>query len=310
VEPDGLAITNKHVVNDQSADYSAVLRDGTEYDVEVISRDPLNDLAVIQLHKKNGTDENKDRRTGDERDFGKKPEDLARVSLGDSDAVKVGQRVLAIGNARGEYENTVTAGIISATGREIQASDGSGQFRETLSGLLQTDAAINFGNSGGPLINLAGQVIGVNTAVDAAANGIGFAIPINELKPVVQSVQKYGKIVRPILGVRHIVLNKEKAEQFGITGVEYGALIVGDRTKGEFAVVPGSPAEKAGLKIDYVILSVDGEKITEDNPLQGVVRAHKPGDVLVLSVWREGKTIELKVKLEEAKEEKAPAPGQ
>lgn len=303
VSDDGFSITNKHVVNDPEADYTAITSTGKEYDIEILSQDPLNDLAIIQLHEKSGRD--KDRKTGTARNFGAKAKGLQTIKLGDSNTLKVGQKVFAIGNARGEYENSVTAGIISAIGRQIEASDQMGGFRETLSNLIQTDAAINFGNSGGPLINLAGEVIGVNTAIDASAAGVGFAIPINEVKAVLDSVSKYGKIVRPILGVRHIMLNKEKAEQLGLKGLEYGALIAGDRTKGEFPVVPGSPAEKAGLRVDDVILEVDSEKIDENTALQSVVRRHKPGDTLKLKVWRAGSTFDVNVKLDELQGEKA-----
>ena len=173
---------------------------------------------------------------------------------------------------------------------------------ETLSGLIQTDAAINFGNSGGPLINLGGEVIGVNTAIDASATGIGFAIPVNQVKPVIESVKKFGRIVRPVLGVMHTILTKEKAQELKLEGLEYGALITGDRSKKEFGVIPGSPAEKAGLQTDDVILEVDGEKITTENSLQGVVVKHAPGDKLKLKVWRAGGTFEVSVTLEERKE--------
>lgn len=300
IESTGLGVTNKHVVSDAKADYIAITKEGREYDVEIISRDPSNDLAVIQLHEK--TDEKKGRKTGEKKDFGTKPKNLPIAKLGDSSKLKVGQKVLAIGNARGEYENSVTAGIISAIGREIEASDQVGNLRQTLSGLIQTDAAINFGNSGGPLINLAGEVIGVNTAVDTSAAGIGFAIPVNQVKPALASVKKHGRIIRPVLGVMHTILTKEKAQELKLPGLEYGALITGDRLKKEFGVIPGSPAEKAGLKIDDVILEVDGEKITQQNPLQGVVQRHAPGDKLKLKVWRGGSIFELFVTLEERKE--------
>lgn len=300
IENEGLALTNKHVVSDVKADYTAITKDGKEYDVEIISKDPSNDLAVIQLHEK--VEDAKERRTGDKKDFGAKPKNLPVAKLGDSAKLKVGQKVLAIGNARGEYENSVTAGIVSATGREIQASDQGGGLQETLSGLIQTDAAINFGNSGGPLINLGGEVIGMNTAIDASASGIGFAIPVNQIKPAVLSVQKNGRIVRPVLGVMHMVLNKEKAQELKLDGVEYGALITGDRAKKEFGVLPKSPAERAGLKLDDIILEVDGEKITEENTLQSVIQKHAPGDTLQLKVWRAGKTFEMNVTLDEKKE--------
>lgn len=301
IKEDGLALTNKHVVADKEADYTAVTKEGKEYDVEVISRDPVNDLAVIQLHEK--TEDKKDRKTGEKKDFGAKPENLPAAKLGNSATLKVGQKVLAIGNARGEYENSVTAGIISAIDREISASDQAGGGSETLSGLIQTDAAINYGNSGGPLINIGGEVIGINTAIDASANGIGFAIPINQVKPALQSIEKYGKIVRAFLGVTHTILNKERAKELKLENLEYGALITGDRTKKEFGVMPDSPAEKAGLKLDDVILEVDGQKVTEENTLQSMVQKHAPGDKLQLKVWRSGNTFEKTVTLEERKED-------
>lgn len=301
IQPDGLALTNKHVVSDSNADYTAVTKDEKEYDVEIISLDPSNDLAVIQLHEK--SEDNSSRKTGEKRNFGAKPANLPIARLGDSSALKVGQRVFAIGNARGEYDNSVTAGIISATNREIQASDTGGSMRETLSGLLQTDAAINFGNSGGPLINMAGEVIGVNTAIDAAASGIGFAIPVNQIKPALESVRRVGRIVRPMLGVMHILLTKEKAKELKLDNLEYGALIVGDRSKKEFGVIPGSPAEKAGLRIDDVILEANGERITIDNTLQNLVQRYAPGDRLRLKIWRNGSTFEVNVTLEEKKEQ-------
>lgn len=299
IEKSGVAVTNKHVVDDAQADYIAITKDGKEYDVEIISKDPVNDLSVIQLHEK--TEGDKNRKTGDKKTFGDTPDDMATVTLGDSSKLKVGQKVLAIGNARGEYENSVTLGIVSAIDREIQASSGAGRS-EQLSGLIQTDAAINFGNSGGPLINLAGEVIGVNTAIDASANGIGFAIPVNQVKPALLSVKKFGRIVRPVLGVTHLMLDAKKAQELKLEGVEYGALITGDRSKKEFGVIPGSPAEKAGLKLDDVILEVDGVKVDEKNSLQDTVQKHAPGDTLTLKVLRNGSTFEVKVKLEERKE--------
>jgi serine protease Do len=300
VSVDGLAVTNKHVVNDENADYKALLPDGTEFDVEVISRDPLNDLAIIQLHEVNDSDENKKRKTGENREFGSKPRDLPVIALGDSDVLTVGQQVFAIGNARGEYENSVTAGIVSATGRNIEATDGRGSFKEALSNLIQTDAAINLGNSGGPLINIAGQVIGVNTAIDTSASGIGFAITINEVKAVLKSVQEFGRIVRPILGVRFLVIaDAEHGKRLGFDNIFYGALIVGDRENGEIPILKDSPAEKAGLKLDDIILEVDGKKITTDNPLQTIVRSYAPGDSLVLKVRRGDEEFEVTVELDE-----------
>ncbi len=292
ITDDGLIMTNRHVVSNEQLQYTVIINDGTEYDAEVVSIDPLNDLAVIQMIKSGERDKSKESRT--------KLKDLPIVELGDSNKLEVGQKVLAIGYALGEYQNTVTAGIISGKGRDITAGGGRGGA-ETLSGLLQTDTAINPGNSGGPLINLAGQVIGVNVAIDSTGSNIGFAIPVTEVKPVIDSVKKNGRIIRPTLGVRHLLLTKDSAKQLKIE-VDHGALLVGDEAKGEFAVIPGSPADKAGLKIRDVILAVDGKNIDEGFSLQDAVRAHQPGDEVTLKVWRSGETLTVKVKLTEAKD--------
>lgn len=292
ISADGLVLTNKHVVSEQNVDYSIIMNDGTEYDGEVVSVDPSYDLAVVQIVKKGELKKDKNSRT--------KLSNLPIVELGDSDASQVGQKVLAIGNALGEYQNTVTSGIISAKGRHIQAG-GASSGRETLSGLLQTDAAINPGNSGGPLVSLDGQVVGINVAIDTTGSSIGFAIPINDVKTILDSVKKYGRIVRPSLGVRHIILNKAKANELQLP-VDHGALLVGDDANGQFAVVPGSAADKAGLKMKDVILSVDDKDITTDYSLQESIRNHKPGDQITLKVWRSGQTITIKVTLDESKD--------
>lgn len=281
ITADGLALTNKHVVNDDEAEYLAVLNDGTEYSLEVVGKDPLNDVAVVQIKEKEG---------------GKKP-GLPVAELGDSDKIKIGQQVLAIGNALAEYENTTTAGIISATGRDIHASDSLGQSAETLTGLIQTDAAINPGNSGGPLVNLDGQVVGINTAIDTQANGVSFAIPINDVKPVIESIKQYGKVVRPILGVRYVILTEEKAKEFGLEGVTHGAYLVGNYENGEVAVIPGGPADKAGLAVEDVILELDGKAIDKDNTLQQAIRSKQPGDKVQLKIWRKGQSFEVEVTL-------------
>lgn len=285
VTSDGLVVTNRHVVDDPQADYTIILSDGREFKGEVISKDSLNDLAIVKIKPKD--------------DASPKIDSLPVLEFGDSDVSKVGQRVLAVGNALGEYQNTVTAGIISATGRQITASDGAGQ-NETLSGLFQTDAAINPGNSGGPLVNLKGQVIGVNVAIAASANSIGFAIPFNDVKSIIDSVQKTGKIVRPFIGVRYQILNEDKAKQLQLQGVTDGALLVGDDSTGEFAVVPGGPGDKAGLKKGDVIMEVDGKKILQDYSLQQSIRNKNPGDKVQLKVWTSGKIVDKTLTLGEA----------
>lgn len=291
ISEDGMVLTNRHVVSDKGVEYTIITNDGTEYDGEVISIDPLNDLAVLQMIKQGERTKKKEERT--------KLSGLTVAEMGDSDSLQVGQKVLAIGYALGEYENTVTAGIISAKSRDITAADRG--KAETLSGLLQTDAAINPGNSGGPLINLNGQVVGINVAIDNSGSSIGFAIPMNDIKSVLESIKKYGKIVRPVLGVRHKLLDRESAEELGLN-VDHGALLVGNEAEGEFAVIPGSPADKAGLKIKDVILSVDGKDVTLEKGLTDIIAQYKPGDEITLKVWRSGETKEIKVKLEENKE--------
>jgi serine protease Do len=282
VTADGLIVTNRHVVSDAQADYTVILNNGTEYPAETVSVDTINDVAVLKIKGKNN-----------------EPIDgLPVAKFGDSDKIQIGQKVIAIGNALAEYENTVTTGVVSAKGRSIAA--GSVYSTENLINLIQTDAAINPGNSGGPLVNLDGEVIGINTAVAAGAQGIGFAIPINDIKSIIESVKVNGKIVRPYLGVRFMMLDKTKADELKID-VEGGALLTGDEAKGEFAVVPGSPADKAGLEMKDVILEVDGEKVTLEKPLHIIVAQKQPGDEITLKIWRSGKEMEVKVKLSEAK---------
>ena len=209
--------------------------------------------------------------------------------------IEVGQRVLAIGNALAEYENTTTAGIVSATGRQIVASDGYGDA-ETLYGLIQTDAAINPGNSGGPLINLAGQAIGINTAVDSTAEGIGFAIPVNDVKAAIESFELYGEILRPSLGVSYIMLNEGNTRKMDLP-VNYGAMIVEDKRTGLTGVLKGSPADEAGLKDRDVILTVDGEELTYTYTLQDAILRYQVGDTITLTIWREGEMFEVEVEL-------------
>lgn len=275
---DGLILTNKHVVSDANTQYTVVLADGRSFDAKVQSTDPYQDLAVVKIDAK----------------------DLPVVELGDSDQLVVGQWVVAVGNALGMFQNTVTQGIISAKNRDIQASDSSGTNSENLSGLLQTDAAINAGNSGGPLINLKGQVVGINTAVAANAQGIGFAIPINTAKSAIDSIKSTGKIVRPYLGVRYIQITKDIAKQNNLS-VDYGALVIRGNGLGQVAVVPGSPADKAGIVENDIILEINGEKIDATNSLVNLVQQYKVGDTVTLKVLSKGNEKEVKLKLEEMK---------
>lgn len=283
IDPSGIVLTNKHVVSNEKGQYVALLNDGTEFEVSIEAVDPGNDIAIVRLLAEAGSDA--------EALLGQLP----YAKFGDSSELLVGQQVLAIGNALAEYENTTTAGIISATGRKVVASDAAGR-PESLYGLIQTDAAINLGNSGGPLINLQGEVIGLNTAVDTEAQGIGFAIPIDDVKPAIESWQTYGAILRPMLGVRYVMLTAPRAHDLGFD-VDHGALIVGDPQTGELAVVEGSPADEAGLEEADVVLAVDGTEINLEYTLQDVVLHHQVGDIVTLTVWRDGVTLELAVEL-------------
>jgi serine protease Do len=280
VTADGLVVTNKHVVSDDTAQYEVILNDGTTLDAKVVAKDSLNDIAIVQI-----TDD--DERVGS----------LPTLTFGDSEAMNVGDPVVAIGNALGEYSNTTTVGIISATDRQIVAS-GGGQGAENLVNLIQTDAAINPGNSGGPLLNLNGEVVGMNTAIDTTASGIGFALPSSDIEPVVKSYQENGHIVTPYVGVRYVPVTETLIQHFKLD-VDHGAYVIGDVDAGP-GVVPDSPAEKAGLKDGDVILSVDGTDLTEEFSLQNAISSHQVGDTVVLTVHRDGKELQLQVTLEEA----------
>ncbi len=275
----GLILTNRHVVSDTEADYTVLTNDGRRFPAKVVARDSVNDMALVQIDDHS----------------------LPALTFGDSDAVAIGQTVIAIGNALGEYRNTVTKGVISGTARNVVAGDNRGSS-ESLEGVFQTDAAVNPGNSGGPLVNLEGQVVGMNTAINREGQLIGFAIPSNEAKRMVDSYRQNGRIVRPYLGIRYVLVTPELARTNKLS-VDYGALIVGSRQSGELAVVPGSPADKAGLVSNDIILSVDGAKVDVEHSLVRALSRRNPGDTVTLTLYHKGKQVELKVQLGEFKEE-------
>jgi len=286
VSEDGLLITNKHVVSDDEAEYTIVTNTGEKYEVEVLARDPFQDLAVLKIKKKkdNGSE------------GGILQEKFPVVRLGDSSNIRIGQTVVAIGNALGEFKNTVSVGVVSGLGRTITASGGG--MVETLEDVIQTDAAVNRGNSGGPLLNLKGEVIGVNVAVAEAAENIGFAIPINKAKRDINQIKTIGKIVYPFLGIRYILITPEIQEERKLK-IDYGVLIVRGETVSEPAVVPGSGAEKAGLKEGDIILEVNKEKITPRNSLAKIIQNYNPGDKIILKVLRGEETMEIQATLGE-----------
>lgn len=275
VSADGYIVTNKHVVADTEAQYAVFTNDGKKYEAKVIDRDPVQDLAVIKIEGKN----------------------FPSLSFADSDQVKLGQTVIAIGNALAEFRNTVSLGIVSGLSRRITASDGRGNS-ELLDQLIQTDAGINSGNSGGPLLNLSGEVIGVNVAVANGANSIGFALSSNSVKNIVDSVKTNGKIVRPYLGIRYAEINKELQQRNNLP-VDYGVLVIGGNTATELAVIPGSPADKAGIQVNDIILEVDGTKLDENTSLPSIIGRKKVGDRVALKLLSKGSEKMITVTLEE-----------
>ncbi len=275
VSSDGLILTNKHVVLDESAEYTVIIDDDTKYPAKILAKDPVQDLAVIKIDGDN----------------------FPAIKLGNSDSVQVGQTAIAIGNALGKFSNTVSVGVVSGNERTISASNTSGSFSEVLENVIQTDAAINQGNSGGPLLNLRGEVIGVNVANAEGAQAIGFAIPINIAKKGVEQVSKTNKITYPFLGVRYVLVS-DKVKKDNNLSVDYGALIKGG-IDGEPAVYDGSAAQKAGLKEGDVILEFDGQKITPQTSMAKIIQKYNPGDTVIIKVLRGGAELNLEVTLGE-----------
>jgi serine protease Do len=275
VAAENLVVTNKHVVADPGAEYVVVTHDNRRLAAEVLARDPVEDLAILRVEE-----------------LGIEP-----LPLGDSDVISVGQMAVAVGNALGEFENSFSLGIISGLSRTITATGGAGTESEVLRKVIQTDAAINPGNSGGPLFNLRGEVIGVNVARAQGADNVGFAVPINRIKRSLEQATTTGEVVFPFLGVRFIIINEE-IQDTGELPVSYGALVQqGDY--GEEAVASGSPADKAGIVAGDIILEVQGERVTEDNPLGDIINRYAVGDSVSLLLLRDEQEIAMSVQLEE-----------
>ena len=271
---DGYIATNKHVVANATK-IGVILDDGSTYeDVELIGTDPINDFAIIKI---------------------KDVKDLTPIKIGDSKTTNIGQQVIAIGNALGTYQNSVTSGIISGKGRSLTASDSSRTTYETLSDMIQTDAAINGGNSGGPLVNAAGEVIGINTAYASQGNNVGFAIPINSVKGIMAGVLKDGKFERAVLGVRYQTITPLIAKEKKLD-VTAGAYVKGSNNVS--AVIKGSAGDKAGIKDGDIITAVNDTKIGTAGSLGSLIGEYAVGDTVKLEVYRDKKYIELNVKLE------------
>ena len=273
ISEDGMVLTNKHVVLDEEADYTVFTNDGRNFPAKVLARDPVQDLAVVKIEAEN-------------RQF-------SVVNLGDSDKLQMGQTVIAIGNSLGEFRNTISVGVISGLGRTITASGGG--LVETIEDVIQTDAAINKGNSGGPLLNLRGEVVGINTATVLDAQNIGFAIPVNKAKRDIEQIKSTGEIIYPFLGVRYVTITETVQKENNLS-LDYGAWIVAG--EGEPAVVAGSAADKAGLQENDIILEFNKEKITAENSLAKIMMKYSPGDAVSLKVFRNEKELNLQATLD------------
>ncbi len=266
VDKTGLIVTNAHVVSDTESDYSVVLKDGTTYEVIDIDLDEGSDLAIIEIAGK----------------------DLPTLQLGDSGKLKVGQTAIAIGNALGKFSNTVTVGVVSGVARELTASGAFGEAKN-YENVIQTDAALNPGNSGGPLLNTAGQVIGINVATTRGADNIGFAIPVNVLKPILEGFLKEGRIIRPYFGVSYTIISKEIA-------------VLRDFPEGAYVsrVFEATPAEEAGIQRGDVITKFDGALVNSDNSLSNLIRQKKVGDSVEIELNRDGEVFTVNASLKEA----------
>ena len=273
VSGDGMVVTNRHVIDEAGAEFTVITNGGKKYPAKILARDPIQDIAVLKVEGSGFT----------------------FIPLGDSDKNRVGQTVVAIGNALGEFQNTVSVGVISGLHRTIVAS-GSSSGPERIGQVIQTDAAINPGNSGGPLLDLSGRAIGINVAMAQGAENIGFSIPINSVRKAVEDVKALGKIVYPFLGVRYIMITSALKEERKL-GVDYGALLITEES--ESAVLPNGPAAKAGLRDGDVILEFGGVKITEDSTLGDLISRKKVGDKVRLKTLRDSKEFEVEVQLAE-----------
>lgn len=278
VDPTGIILTNKHVISDPEAEYEVMTSSGKKYRAQVLARDPICDVAILKIPAIN----------------------LPTLKLGDSNKIELGESVLAIGNALGLFQNTVSQGIISGLSRNIAANEeNSNSEAKQLRGLMQTDAAINPGNSGGPLINLKGEVIGINAAIVSGAQNIGFAIPINSAKKDLTDVVSFGEVRRPFLGVRYINIDQNLQEKMNLP-VNHGALVVGKKGIYE-AVVKNSPAQKSGLKERDIIIECNGQEVNNSKDLQDILESADIGDSLPIKIIRKGKTLEVSVKLSKRK---------
>ncbi len=276
VRKDGIIVTNKHVVSD-GAEYTVITNSGQKYQAEILTRDPLNDVAILRIPAKR----------------------LRPLALGNAARLELGEDVIAIGNALGIFKNTVSKGIVSGLSRSISAESEPNSGMQEMRGLIQTDAAINPGNSGGPLVNMRGEVVGINSAIVSGAHSIGFAIPINTVERDLADLTRYGRIRRPLLGLRYVIID-ERLKQRANLPVDYGALVM-DETALTPGVIPGSPAYEAGLANHDIVLTMNGGKITGEKTIQDFLEELEVGETVELQVLRKGKKMSFRVKLAERK---------
>ena len=277
VNSNGTILTNKHVIVDPKAEYTVITDDDRKFNAKVLARDPIDDVAILKIEAKN----------------------LPIVELDDSNNLELGEEVLAIGNALGMFKNTVSSGIISGLSRSIRAATGPQLPMQELRGLIQTDADINPGNSGGPLVNLNGEAIGINTAIVFGAQNLGFAIPISYAKRDLKDLEKHGRIRRPLLGLRYITIDENLKAKMKLP-VDSGALVLGQGQTAP-AVIPNSPADKAGIKEKDIIIGVDGKQLSVKNTIQDVLEKKEVNDILVLTILRNNKKTDKKITLAERK---------
>ena len=276
VTENGIVATNSHLISPLVEEYRVILNSGDEFTAKIIATDFLNDLVFLKVEAKN----------------------LPVIELGNSEKLELGQTAIAMGTALGEFQNSVSVGVVSGLSRFISAKSMISGKVSKLRGLIQTDAAINPGNSGGPLVDLKGKAIGINTALVFGAENIGFAIPVNHLKEDLLEIKKYGRIRKPFLGVRYLLLNKVLKQRNKLP-VDYGALVISEDMPGDEAVIPNSPAQIAGIKEFDIILECQGEKITEKKPLEEILRRFDDGKEIELKILRDKKEILLRTTLQE-----------
>ena len=279
ISSNGLIITNRHVVSEDGIILTVKLNDGREYKATLVDRDPVLDVALLRIPATN----------------------LPYLQLADSDKIEVGETVIAIGNALGEFNNTVSTGVISGLSRSVFAGTNTGQ-REYLDKVIQTDAAINKGNSGGPLLDIEGKVVGINVAIVQGSSNIGFSIPINTVKEVINSVKKTGKIIRPYVGIRYIMVDSNVQTKLKLP-YDYGILVAKGSGANQPAIIPDSPAQAAGLKEGDLILRIDGQKVSADSDFSHFIRGKKVGDIISMKVYSDGHTKMVYVALGQAPSE-------